>query len=458
MNNVIKLTMAAGLLALAACSDDSMSGAAIEGNAIAENSSSSVANNSSASMNVPVRIAFSTKVTEVLNVDNADISVYGEENGAEAACTADEKSYEAKLKVNDGLVENSIEMKNFGSSCDSVLAEFVASCESMVFIYNGSNKMESCDENGNVTAYCFDDRAVDMTICTNNVPGTCSTKPAEASVDFNELFKSFSKFSGNVCNAISKGASSTTGRFTTPSSTSRDMSSSSTGNKPTSSFVDPNIKCLEETGKKCNELEVKPVEPRQELPSYSAIGVDTNSNRSFIIKPNVETLNVSDDERAVLDSLAMAYPSKSVVSATNDLRIYSAAKYVFKTSPEKYNVRARCDVSVYSEEQGLMLNVDLSMENRLENTILSVSDSVILYMVSGGINSPWYKEYAETLFRTECEATAGSFYNYPPSEMLQNVAMACAVKNFSGITLDAILGQQANLCVNKWTLVQAVLD
>ncbi len=461
MNNVIKFTMVASVLALMGCTDNNVSGAAIEDNAVAQNSSSSKANGSSNSMNGPSQIVFSTKATKVMNVDNVDISVYGEENGAEAACTADEKSYEAKLKVNDGLVENSIEMKNFGSSCDSVLAEFVASCESMVFIYNGNNKMESCDENGNVTAYCFDDRAVGMTICTNNVPGTCSTKPAEASVDFNEFFKSFSKFSGNVCNAISKGANSTTGRFTTPSSTSRDMSSSSTGDKPTSSFVDPNIKCLEETGKKCNELDVQPVDPRQELPSYSAVGVDTNSSRSFVIKPNVETLNVSDDERVVLDSLARAFPSKSVVTKTNDLLIYSAARYVFKTSPEKYNVRAaapRCDVSVYSEEQGLMLNVDLSMENRLENTILSVSDSVILYMVSGGLNSPGYKEYAETLFRTECEATAGSFYNYPSSEMLQNLAMACAVKNFSGITLDAILGQQANLCVNKWPLVQAVLD
>ena len=465
MNNIIKFTMAAGVLALLGCTDNNVSGAAIEDNAVAQNSSSSKANGSSNSMNGPSQIVFSTKATKVMNVDNVDISVYGEENGAEAACTADEKSYEAKLKVNDGLVENSIEMKNFGSSCDSVLAEFVASCESMVFIYNGNNKTESCDENGNVTAYCFDDRAVGMTICTNNVPGTCSTKPAEASVDFNELFKSFSKFSGNVCNAISKGASSTTGRFTTPSSTSRDMSSSSTGDKPTSSFVDPNIKCLEETGKKCNELEVKPVDPRQELPSYSAVGVDTNSNRSFVIKPNVEVLNVSDDERAVLDSLAMAYPSKSVVSATNDLRIYSAAKYVFKTSPEKYNVRAaapRCDVSVYSEEQGLMLNVDLSMENRLENTILSVSDSVILYMVSGGLNSPRYKEYAETLFRTECEATAGSFYNYPSSEMfqtLQNLAMACAVKNFTGISFDAILSQQASVCENIYAnLLQPVLD
>ena len=228
MNNVIKLTMAAGLLALAACSDDSVSDAAIEPSTMANNSSSSVANNSSASMNVPVRIAFSTKVTEVLNVDNADISVYGEENGAEAGCTADEKSYEAKLKVNDGLVENSIEVKNFGSSCDSVLAEFVASCQSRALVFNGSNNKESCDEHGNVIAYCVDDRAVAMTVCTETVPGTCTTKPAKTTIDFNELFKDFSKFSGEVCNAISKGASSTTGRFTTPSSTSRDASSSST--------------------------------------------------------------------------------------------------------------------------------------------------------------------------------------------------------------------------------------
>ena len=227
MNNVIKFTMAAGVLALMGCTDNNVSGAAIEGNAVAQNSSSSKANGSSNSMNGPSQIVFSTKATKVMNVDNVDISVYGEENGAEAACTADEKSYEAKLKVNDGLVENSIEVKNFGSSCDSVLAEFVASCESMVFIYNGSNKKESCDENGNVTAYCFDDRAVAMTICTNNVPGTCTTKPAKTTIDFNELFKDFSKFSGEVCNAISKGASSTTGRFTTPSSSSHDESSSS---------------------------------------------------------------------------------------------------------------------------------------------------------------------------------------------------------------------------------------
>lgn len=228
MNNVIKFTMVASVLALMGCTDSNVSGAAIEGNAVAQNSSSSKANGSSNSMNGPSQIVFSTKATEVLNVDNADISVYGEENGAEAGCTADGKSFEAKLKVNDGLVENSIEVKNFGNSCDSVLAEFVASCQSRALVFNGSNNKESCDEHGNVIAYCVDDRAVAMTVCTETVPGTCTTKPAKTTIDFNELFNDFSKFSGNVCNAISKGASSTTGRFTTPSSTSRDMSSSST--------------------------------------------------------------------------------------------------------------------------------------------------------------------------------------------------------------------------------------
>ncbi|SOD13613.1 hypothetical protein SAMN06298224_1338 [Fibrobacter sp. UWB16] len=468
MNNVIKFTMVASVLALLGCTDNNVSGAAIEDNAVAQNSSSSKANGSSNSMNGPSQIVFSTKATKVMNVDNVDISVYGEENGAEAACTADEKSYEAKLKVNDGLVENSIEMKNFGSSCDSVLAEFVASCESMVFIYNGNNKTESCDENGNVTAYCFDDRAVGMTICTNNVPGTCSTKPAEASVDFNELFKSFSKFSGNVCNAISKGASSTTGRFTTPSSTSRDMSSSSTGNKPTSSFVDPNIKCLEETGKKCNELEMKPVDPRQELPSYSAIGVDTNSNRSFVIKPNVDALNVSDAERSILDSLARAYPQKTKTDAIDGMTLFLSyvAEYPFTTEQEEYYVRGdgseRSEIDVYREEKGvkssmvLPLDVYYGGQGYISVTTLQVSEFSILYLVRATLGS--YASLLIDTFRTECEATSGSFYEYGPAFMA-DVAVACAVKNFSGITFDGILGQQKNLFRNAFaTFVQPVVD
>lgn len=466
MNNVIKFTMAAGVLALLGCTDSNVSGAAIEGNAIAENSSSSVANNSSASMNVPVRIAFSTKVTEVLNVDNADISVYGEENGAEAGCTADGKSFEAKLKVNDGLVENSIEVKNFGSSCDSVLAEFVASCQSRALVFNGSNNKESCDEHGNVIAYCVDDRAVAMTVCTETVPGTCTTKPAKTTIDFNELFKDFSKFSGNVCNAISKGASSTTGRFTTPSSTSRDMSSSSMGDKPTSSFVDPNIKCLEETGEKCDDPYEPPVDPRQELPSYSAVGIDTNSNRSFVIKPNVEVLNVSDAERSVLDSLVRAYPRKTKTDAIDGMTIFLSyeAEYRFTTEMDEYYVRGdgseRSAIDVYREEKGVKSSMVLPLDvyygglGYISVTTLQVSESSILYLVRATLGS-----YASLLidpFRTECEATSGSFYEYGP---MADVAVACAVKNFSGITFDGILSQQKNLFRNAYaTFVQPVVD
>lgn len=413
MNNVIKLTMAAGLLALAACSDDSVSGAAIEPSTMANNSSSSVASSSSissSSSNVgEYFIEFTTKPTQVMALTHGEASVYGEEFGAEAQCSAAYRSYLARFNVDYAhMFVKSMMISGFDDACDSIYDKFKNSCASGIIVDSERHPESACNKGG-FKAFCYLSKTDSVTVCSNGQD--CETKGPVAEVVFDSIVTDFLRESREACDNIAVGIDTTA--------------------------------------------------MQHDLPSMPAVGIDTSANRSFIIKPNVETLNVSDDERAVLDSLAMAYPSKSVVTETNDLLIYSAARYVFKTSPEKYNVRAaapRCDVSVYSEEQGLMLNVDLSMENRLENTILSVSDSVILYMVSGGLNSPRYKEYAETLFRTECEATAGSFFNYPPREMLQNLAMACAVKNFSGITLDAILGQQANLCVNKWPLVQAVLD
>ena len=422
MNNVIKFTMVASVLALMGCTDNNVSGAAIEDNAVAQNSSSSDgANNSSSSVvssssisssnsNVgEYFIEFTTKPTQVMALTHGEASVYGEEFGAEAQCSAAYRSYLARFNVDYAhMFVKSMMISGFDDACDSIYDKFKNSCASGIIVDSERHPESACNK-GRFKAFCYLSKTDSVTVCSNGQD--CETKGPVAEVVFDSIVTDFLRESREACDNIAVGIDTTA--------------------------------------------------MQHDLPSMPAVGIDTSANRSFIIKPNVETLNVSDDERAVLDSLAMAYPSKSVVSATNDLRIYSAAKYVFKTSPEKYNVRARCDASVYSEEQGLMLNVDLSMENRLENTILSVSDSVILYMVSGGLNSPSYKEYAETLFRTECEATAGSFYNYPSSEMfqtLQNLAMACAVKNFSGITLEAILGQQANLCVNKSTLVQAVLD
>lgn len=452
------------LCALTACSleDSSVAGTTTIPNATAENISSSsevaasssdgasVSSSQANSANAAQDIVFSTKATAKEPLSRGEIVVYGEENGAIAACTADGKSYEAKLKVNNGLVEKSIEMKNFGSSCDSVLAEFIASCHSNVSVNNGKNSEQSCDENGNVKAYCFDDGSI----------------PADTTVDFNKAFNSLSNFSGELCYAITTGANSTTMLFSTLSSTSRDMSSSSGFVETSHDPIDPNEKCIEETGKKCDDndlVDTPVVDPRQELPSSPAVGIDTSANRSFIIKPDVETLNVSDDERAVLDSLAMAFPSKSVVSEHFDLSVSEAARYyAFGSSSEKYYVGAgstRCDVDVFRDKFGLESSAHwLSGYYNLRylyNTILQYSDSVIVYLVAGSMES----ESVETLFRTECESVAGSFYNYPSKGMVNNVGMACAVKNFTGVTLDAILGQQASLCENMYvTLVHPVQD
>lgn len=452
------------LCALTACSleDSSVAGTTTIPNATAENISSSsevaasssdgasVSSSQANSANAAQDIVFSTKATAKEPLPRGEVVVYGEENGAIAACTADGKSYEAKLKVNNGLVEKSIEMKNFGSSCDSVLAEFIASCHSNVSVNNGKNSEQSCDENGNVKAYCFDDESI----------------PADTTVDFNKAFNSLSNFSGELCYAITTGANSTTMLFSTLSSTSRDVSSSSGYVETPHDPIDPNEKCIEETGKKCddnNPVDTPVVDPRQELPSSPAVGIDTSANRSFIIKPDVETLNVSETERIVLDSLARAFPSKSVVSEHYDLSVSEAARYyAFGSSSEKYYVGAgstRCDVDVFRDKFGLESSAHwLSGYYNLRylyNTILQYSDSVIVYLVAGSMES----ESVETLFRTECESVAGSFYNYPLKGMVNNVGMACAVKNFTGVTLDAILGQQASLCENMYvTLVQPVQD
>lgn len=449
------------LFSLIACSSDAdsnkLSGATIDPDAIAQNFSSSSHPGSSdvnnANFDFP-EIAFKTAATSVVALDGGELKTFEAENGASAECTGDEKSYISKIQIDaDGVVKNSLELKNFGSGCDSVLAEFVASCHSQAVVYNGKDDKESCDENGNVKSYCYDDRAV-------------TTIPADSTVNFDEIVRNLSTFSEELCNDVYKDARTKMGIFSTLSSTSRDVSSSSVFVETSHDPIDPNEKCIEETGKKCddnNPVDTPVVDPRQELPSSPAVGIDTSANRSFIIKPDVETLNVSDDERAVLDSLARAFPEKSEIDQFNGLWVSEAARYyAFGSSSEKYYVGAgstRCDVDVFRDKFGLERSANwlsgyYNLRN-LYNTILQYSDSVIVYLVAGSMES----ESVETLFRTECESVAGSFYNYPSKGMVNNVGMACAVKNFTGVTLDAILGQQASLCENMYvTLVHPVQD
>lgn len=435
MNNVIKLAMVAGLFAIIGCTENNVSGAAIEGNAVANNSSSSVMSSSSvetnvssssvflpsSSSNVPnYSVDFTTKPTRVLALTRGEVSVYGEEFGAEASCSAYNRGFRARFSVAHAhMFEKSMMITNFGDACDSVYNVFKKSCTSGIVVDSPEG---ACNNGGTFKAFCYLSKTKSVTVCSDGI--NCESKGPVSEAVFDSIVTEFSREAAEICDNIAVGIDTTA--------------------------------------------------MQHELPSTPAVGIDTSTNRSFIIKPNVETLNVSDAERVVLDSLASAFPSKSVVTETNDLRLYSAAQYVFKTSPEKYNVGSgstSCNVKVYAEEFGVLRTVSFSTgdygapsgtyggPDYLENTILSVSDSVVLYMVSGGLNSSGYKENVETLFRTECEATAGSFYKYSPSEMLQNLAMACAVKNFSGITLDAVIGQQASLCENIYVnFLQPVLD
>ena len=465
------------LFSLIACSSDSSSdkltGATIDPDAIALNSSSSShpwssdANN--ANFDFP-EIAFKTAATSVVALGGGELKTFEAENGASAECTGDEKSYISKIQIDaDGVVKNSLELKNFGSGCDSVLAEFITLCHSKAVVYNGKDDKKTCDENGNVKSYCYDDSAVPMAVCTENMPGTCTSIPADSTVNFDEIVRNLSTFSEELCNDVYKDATTKMGIFSTLSSTSRDFSSSSVYVETPHDPIDPNEKCIEETGKKCdvnNPVDTPVVDPRQELPSSSAEGIDASANRSFIIKPDVETLNVSDDERAVLDSLARAFPEKSEIDQFDGLWVSEAARYyAFGSSSEKYYVgpvSTRCDVDVFRDKFGLESSAHWSTDaygglgiSYLYNTILQYSDSVIVYLVAGSMES----ESVETLFRTECESVAGSFYNYPSKGMVNNVGMACAVKNFTGVTLDAILGQQASLCENMYvTLVHPVQD
>ena len=190
------------LFSLIACSSDSSSdkltGATIDPDAFALNSSSSSNPESSLASSVFPEIAFKTAATSVVALDGGELKTFEAENGVSAECTGDEKSYISKIQIDaDGVVKNSLELKNFGSGCDRVLAEFVASCHSQAVVYNGKDDKKTCDENGNVKSYCYDDRAV-------------TTIPADSTVNFNDIVRNLSTFSEELCNDVYKKAKTKT--------------------------------------------------------------------------------------------------------------------------------------------------------------------------------------------------------------------------------------------------------
>jgi hypothetical protein len=200
MNNIIKLSMVVGAFAMVGCSDNNISGAAIEGNAIAKNSSSS--NATSSSSDVPVSIDFNTKATSSIELNDIEFHVYGDEKGAQAACSADEKSYTAKMRIKNGVIEKSMELKKFGSACDSVLQTFKASCATSVLVFDDLVTQKECSDDGSASAICYDDRANPVKVCTASNPPVCSNPVPDTTVDFNAILNDFVTSSDNMCNAL----------------------------------------------------------------------------------------------------------------------------------------------------------------------------------------------------------------------------------------------------------------
>ena len=178
-----------------------------------------------------------------------------------------------------------------------------------------------------------------------------------------------------------------------------------------------------------------------------------NTGRKFIIAPNTENLEVSDEERAILDSLAKAFPQKSTTDQIDGMTrfINYDAQYHFTTQKERYTIPEEdnpyfCIVDVYQEESGLIRSFTPNSRGTLQATILLTPNNSIAYLAYGEVYSSVGP--AKSLFKEECEATNGSFYDYYPND--GKVAVACAVKNFTGFPFETIVSEQQSLCDNDY--------
>ena len=169
-----------------------------------------------------------------------------------------------------------------------------------------------------------------------------------------------------------------------------------------------------------------------------------------------------------MDSLARAYPQKTKTDAIDGMTIFLnyEAEYRFTTEKEMFYVRGegteRSEVDVYREENGVKRSMNVLPQDiyggmgNIPVTTLQVSESFIVYMVRATLGS--YAGQVIEAFKTECESTRGSFYEYSPA-FNADVAVVCAVKNFSGITFEGILGQQKNMFRNAYkAFVKPIID
>lgn len=175
--------------------------------------------------------------------------------------------------------------------------------------------------------------------------------------------------------------------------------------------------------------------------------IKANSGRVFILEPNTTNLEVSDEERVVLDSLAAAFPQKTRIDEIDGMGIIlnNDAEYRFMTEGKKFILNEddnTCTGSIYQEEFGVTRHIAKYGDWRSTNTTtLLVPDIGIVYLVNDGTGS------AKEVFQAECEATNGSYYEYI------EMAFGCAVKNFTGIPFKTIVNEQETMSRNNFNIL-----
>ena len=409
---------ALALCALTACSSDnpSSAGSTTMPNATAENSSSSdevttsssdnaitssadEEINSSSSVNsfVPGKgIVFTTAATSVKKIAQGEVTVYGNENGAEASCSAGKyastKKYLARISIADGeTMERTIGLYNFGSACNDIYKAFQESCNSgLVDVAPDA----VCSGNGDLKAFCYASKTDSVTTC--NARGECVTAGPDSTINFDTLLESFTKESNDICGTIADGVDTT-------------------------------------------EYDIPKSEPDS--------SIKANSGRVFILEPNTDKLDVTDEERAVLDSLASAFPEKRKIDEIDGMTIFinDDAEYYFTTEGKKFILDEgdnTCTGSIYADELGVKRSVSKHGDwSSTKTTTLLVPDIGIVYLVNDGTGS------AKEVFQAECEATNGSYYEY-----IEN-AFGCAVKNFTGIPFATIVSEQETMSRNNFNIL-----
>lgn len=196
-----------------------------------------------------------------------------------------------------------------------------------------------------------------------------------------------------------------------------------------------------------------------EIPGDSSSEILGNKpfEEAFVIAPKADSLNVTDSERSFLDSLSREYPEKYIIDEIDGMTLFINydAQYNFYSEEERSYVSAgagtdtTCSVNLYEQENGLVRRLSAYDGWRsLESTILVIPSEdipAIVYLAHGEIGSGIEK--VKALFKSECEAALGSFYDYVEYDV---VAVGCAVKNFDNETIQTLMEKQGRLCENQY--------